>query len=210
MPDQSQDEPKSINTGLDITAAVIVFIIVLGFLAWFWAALNEWYGGFFEWIRSGKWRSILNGFAAVFSVINAFLLAFIVFIIYRINTMKPGTSETKTVAHTVLPKEEVSENWNHIRELANSSSPSDWNMAILRADALLDDILQHVGYEGATLAERLTIVDPTKVKSLDRVWSAHRLRNAIAHEPLEQHPKETIVYALRSYAEALKELGFME
>jgi hypothetical protein len=83
-------------------------------------------------------------------------------------------------------------------------------MAVIRADALLEDVLMHLGYEGATLAERLKIIDASQMPSLDRVWSAHRLRNMIVHDPLEQHTKETIIQALRSYEQALKELGMME
>ena len=83
-------------------------------------------------------------------------------------------------------------------------------MAVIRADGLLDSALLDRGYEGETVADRLKIVDSTKMPSLERVWSAHRLRNLIVHGPLEAHPKETIVYALRSYELALKELGMLK
>ena len=112
-------------------------------------------------------------------------------------------------AHTVSLEEEGGRAWDGIRDLANSGNPSDWNMAVLRADALLDDILSRQGYDGITMAERLKVVDPVKLPSLDRLWSAHRLRNMIAHDPLEQHTKETIIHALRSYEVALKELGML-
>jgi len=45
--------------------------------------------------------------------------------------------------------------------------------------------------------------------SLDRVWSAHRLRNAIAHDPMTEHTKEIIINALRAYQDALREMGVM-
>lgn len=116
-------------------------------------------------------------------------------------------TDSEGVAHTVSLERETEAAWNNIRALANSGNPSDWNMAVLRADALLDDILSHRGYQGATLVERLKVADPETLPSLDQLWSAHRLRNAIAHDPLEQHTKDTIIHALRSYETALKELG---
>jgi len=64
--------------------------------------------------------------------------------------------------------------------------------------------------EKAQFLQRLKIVDPTTLPSLDEVWSAHRLRNMIAHDPLEQHTRETIMAALRSYKRALKDLGLLE
>ena len=78
------------------------------------------------------------------------------------------------------------------------------------AGATVDDLLSHLGYEGETIAERLKIVDPTQLKSIDRVWSAHRLRNAIAHEPLQQYTREMIMHALDSYQLAFQELGFLK
>ena len=107
---------------------------------------------------------------------------------------------------TVPLEKETAANWQEIRALADSGNPSDWNMAVLRADALLEDVLAERGYEGESIAERLAIVDPSALPSLDRLWSAHRLRNMIAHDPLEQHTKETIIQALRSYEAALKDL----
>ena len=82
-------------------------------------------------------------------------------------------------------------------------------MAILRADALLDDTLREAGYEGATMADRLKVVDPNQLPSLDRIWSSHRLRNAIAHNPTDQHTRETIVSAVSSYRQAFRDLGFI-
>ena len=74
---------------------------------------------------------------------------------------------------------------------------------------IVDDVLQDLRYEGPTLADRLRIVDPTKLPSLERIWSSHRLRNIIAHEPLEQHPRETIIEALRAYEQGFRDLGFL-
>ena len=82
-------------------------------------------------------------------------------------------------------------------------------MAVLRADALLDETLRDAGYEGPTMADRLKVVDPNQLPSLDRVWSSHRLRNAIAHDPTDQYSRETIVSAIASYRAAFRDLGFM-
>ena len=95
-------------------------------------------------------------------------------------------------------------------DLMNSTNPSDWNMAVLRADALLDEILIKLGYEGETMADRLKIVNSRQIPSLERVWAAHRLRNNIAHDPLEQNTREIIVYAVKAYEQALTELGMMK
>lgn len=202
-------EPRFTVTAADITFAVLAVILILAILGVFIDRVLELYQRFLAWFYS-HWENTKRLLTAIFTVINAALIGLIIYSIRAFRELKRKPPEAKAVPHVVLPKEEVRDSWEQIRTLANSQNPSDWNMAVLRADALLDDVLRHLGYEGTTLAERLKIVDPTKLRSLDLVWSAHRLRNLIAHDPIEQHTRETIIHALRSYEQALKELGMME
>lgn len=204
------------NISTDITVAVIALIVLftlVGTLVGTGGDISGTYQKTSDWFYSEKFQKTLNNIGVVFAVINALLLVFIIWVLRRHEELRKKPileKETTPIGvETVYSQKEAEENWTHIRELANSQNPSDWNMAILRADALLDDILRHLGYEGETIADKLKIVDTTKLASIDRVWSAHRLRNSIAHDPLEQHTKETVIHALRSYELALKELGVM-
>lgn len=210
MADKEPEENLT-STTTDITIAVFVLLILLGIFGVYFDRILEWYQRFLEWFYSPRWDRFIQTVTIIFTVLNVLLITFMVATIRRFTKIvEAAPTGPPPEIHVVSPTEEVKENWEHIRELANSKNPSDWNMAIIRADALLDDILHHVGYQAETMAERLKIVDPTKLPSLDRVWSAHRLRNSIAHDPLEQHPRETIISALRSYEQALKELGMMK
>lgn len=208
LPEQKE---KLTNVTTDITVAVV---ILLALFALFGAFLNQIFGGysgFLERFYSGNLGTLYRILAVIFVFLDVLLVAFVAFVLLRftkLGRLLPG--EEAPQVHTVSPRKEITGSWIHIRELANSSNPSDWNMAVLRADALLDDALTNLRYDGVSLAERLKIVDPARLPSLERVWSAHRLRNMIAHDPLEQHTKETIIHALRSYEQALKELGVMD
>ncbi len=81
--------------------------------------------------------------------------------------------------------------WNHIRELIESGVESDWRQAIIEADIMLDDLLTQLGYQGASLGEKLRAVDPARFRTLDEAWDAHKVRNQIAHQgsayPLTDH-----------------------
>jgi hypothetical protein len=133
-----------------------------------------------------------------------------VFIIKRYNNLRHEVLEKEMVSQYVSPKQEFQENWEEIKALMASDHASDWNMAVLRADSQLDDTLRHLGYDGETIADRIKIVDPTKLKSIDRVWSAHRLRNTIAHDPLQMYTREMMTHALESYEVAFRELGMLQ
>ena len=207
---EDEKKPLITNTTVDISVAVIVLSAILSLLAAYLGTLSSGYQSFLEWWYSTRWTGFRIALMAIFLLLDALLIGFIIFVLrqyYRLIESHAQASKETTVA---APAEEIRENWIQIEGLAQSQSPSDWNMAVLRADALLNDILRDRGYEGTTMAERLKIVDPTTLPSLDEVWSAHRLRNMIAHDPLEQHTRETIMAALRSYKRALKDLGLLE
>lgn len=207
MDDDSKTKLSVITT--DITVAVVILLLAVAILGVYLNQILAWYQQLLEWFYAILDRFIWLLFI-IFGMLDIMLIGFMIFTLRRFSRLQKRPLTAETPIHIVSPKEEVRESWEHIRDLANSSNPSDWNMAVLRADAILDDILQHLGYEGTTLAERLKIVDSSKLPSIERIWSAHRLRNMIAHDPMEQHTRETIVHALRSYEEALKELGMME
>lgn len=72
--------------------------------------------------------------------------------------------------------------WKIIESHEKSENPSDWRLAILECDILLNDLLEKLGYQGDTLGERLRAVPRDGMATLDSAWEAHKIRNAIAHE----------------------------
>lgn len=69
--------------------------------------------------------------------------------------------------------------WNIVLGYFEGDEEALWRIAILEADALLDEILKSRGYEGQNLGERLK---NSKFNTIDLAWSAHKMRNRIAHE----------------------------
>jgi len=93
------------------------------------------------------------------------------------------------------------EHWQQII----SKQADDPQHAIMNADKLIDKVLGMKGYQGS-LGKKLKAA-----KSLfsdnDGLWSAHKLRNKIAHE-LNFHPKpKETHHAISSFKRALHDLG---
>jgi len=78
------------------------------------------------------------------------------------------------------------------------------NQAVMDADKLLDYSLKCYGYEG-TLGEKLKMAKG-RFSDLDGVWSAHKLRNTLAHELVELS-KDDGRHALKQFKRALNDLG---
>lgn len=100
--------------------------------------------------------------------------------------------------------------WQEIKDRLDSQNSSDWKLAVIEADSLINDILKKAGKEGENLGERLKNIEPSDFDNLQNVWEAHKLRNRIAHEPadfkLEKFEAER---AIRQFEEALKELKYI-
>ncbi len=75
--------------------------------------------------------------------------------------------------------------WEVVQDYIASKNESDWRLAIIEADALLDVVIEGSGYPGASLGERLKNAGPGAFQTYQDAWEAHRLRNRIAHEGSE-------------------------
>lgn len=70
--------------------------------------------------------------------------------------------------------------WDHIKDLVEGKSQSEWREAIIEADILLEETLTRAGYAGESVSEKLKSAD--RFASLQDAWEAHKVRNQIAHD----------------------------
>lgn len=72
--------------------------------------------------------------------------------------------------------------WMQIQAHISSQAPSDWKLAIIEADIMLEKVLNNAGYAGNTIAQKLKSASPTSFTTLQDAWDAHLIRNKIAHQ----------------------------
>lgn len=75
--------------------------------------------------------------------------------------------------------------WLKIEAHINSLTPSDWRLAVIEADIMLNDILEKLGYQGDSIGEKLKGIKREDFLTLDLAWEAHKIRNVIAHKGSE-------------------------
>ena len=99
--------------------------------------------------------------------------------------------EMHEYAHHQAEKEEkakqtdaVSTNQRWIQVLAYlfSQHASDWKLAIIEADSMLEELLDQLGFKGASLGDKLKSADQETFRGLTAAWEAHTIRNKIAHD----------------------------
>jgi hypothetical protein len=84
-----------------------------------------------------------------------------------------------------IPPAIGNDKWQRVIIHINSDNPSDWKLAILECDIMLDDILEKMGYNQGTIGDKLKAVEPSDFTNIESAWEAHKIRNAIAHEGSE-------------------------
>jgi hypothetical protein len=99
---------------------------------------------------------------------------------------------TKEIEHKMITDHEsplpskavdgTNRRWSRIVDHLNSENESDWRLAVLEADLILEDMLEKIGYPGATIGDKLKGIERSDFNTIDQAWEAHRTRNLIAHE----------------------------
>ena len=96
--------------------------------------------------------------------------------------------------------------WMKIEQSVARDNESSWHLAILNADKLLDKALRERGFKGQTMGERMKSAKDSW-KNTNHVWTAHKLRNQIAHETQAKVTYDTTRRALEAYKQGLKDMG---
>lgn len=93
-----------------------------------------------------------------------------------------------------------------IENKLRQENPASFMTTIIESDKLLDKAMIEMGAPGKTMGDRLKRVGD-RFSNLNAVWRAHKLRNAIAHEPDIEVSYKQAANALEIYKQALKDLG---
>jgi hypothetical protein len=128
------------------------------------------------------WLQVFALFASFFLVLG------IIYSIVRINHIRAKEKERYESAVVMTfanvpakPAPVRNERWEHVLKLAESESETDWRLAIIEADIILNDLVSRMQYPGETLGEKLKGVERSDFLTIDNAWEAHKVRNEIAH-----------------------------
>ena len=127
---------------------------------------------------------LLSGaYTLIALLIAAFFLILIIYWIMRIAKVREKDEQKlgKMIAIEPVSKRK-NEKWEAVMHHIGSDNPSDWRLAIIEADNILDEMTQAIGYRGDDLGERLKQVKPGDFLTLQSAWEAHKVRNRIVHE----------------------------
>lgn len=102
------------------------------------------------------------------------------------------------------------ERWSKTLDYLFSQHSSDWKLAIIEADSMLEELMTQMGFKGENLGEKLKSANQESFPKLSTAWEVHTIRNRIAHEglafELSQHEAKRII---AMYEEIFHSYGFI-
>lgn len=170
---------------------------------------------FFKNFDFSSWASDIK---IIFLVLAAFFVALGIFSMFKARALLRhghknyrGHGASPVAKHEPEPEQAPAVNssseWEQIKQRANSVREADWKLSIIEADKLVDDTLKQLGYAGETMGERLMLIAPDQLMSLQDLWDAHKLRNLLVHKMSYQVRHEQVLAAIDAFDRVLRELG---
>ncbi len=100
--------------------------------------------------------------------------------------------------------------WKRIRRRMRGPNMSEWKLAIIEADRLMDDLLRSSGLRALHSDERYKQLSPENLSNLEELLEAHQIRNRCAQEPDFQLSKEEAIRVLRVFKKSFQEFGLLD
>ncbi|MFA6183802.1 MAG: hypothetical protein WC682_01730 [Parcubacteria group bacterium] len=103
----------------------------------------------------------------------------------------------------LVSKKKMQRTWQEIENRLKTKSISQYKVAILEADKLVDEVLMNIGFGGVNMKERLEKANVNQVEEIDNLIEAHEIRNKIIQDDNFHVDKTEAARVIELYREFL-------
>lgn len=149
------------------------------------------------------------GIARIFFIIvSVAMAALAVLFAFKSNWLEHSYWEDTTEFMTFRPHgvKKMLKVWNKIKARLDTGLESEYKLAVMEGDSVLDDILRKMGYKGESLGERLEKLTPATLPNLEDIKEGHKMRTNILHNPDQGLSLDEAKKTLFAYEKALESL----
>ena len=166
-----------------------------------------------DFFKNFDFGALFSDVKTIFIILSWVLGALFVVILIKLwRSLKPGiikdieniVSELNPPAPAVAAYDN---RWEEIKSHVVSFNEAEWKLAVIEADKFVDDALKKGGFPGETMGERLMLMKPDQLLTLQGLWDAHKLRNLLVHDANYQINHRQAVVAVEFFESVLQELG---
>jgi hypothetical protein len=163
--------------------------------------------GFFSSIYHSRPFLVFEIFAGIYSLI---LFANIVLLLILRDVGSHYRVGVKGMDIPLVSKTKMKKRWDKVKQRLGMDEISQFKVAIIEADAIVDEILGGIGYQGSNMSEKLEQAAPAHLdEHLDTLKNAHLIRNRIVHDPTFQLDKKAAEEVVETYENFLKYLDYL-
>lgn len=164
-----------------------------------------------SYLTSAEIQATLFPVQVAFMAIIAILLGIIIFILLRTHYLQWLFFQDFVQFITMRPfgAKKITRQWNKTLERLETGSESEYKLAVIEADDILDASLKRMGYAGQTLEEKLGKLSSATLPNIQQLYEIHHLRNNIVHDPDYRLALEEAKKALDVYNQAFRDLQIL-
>lgn len=123
----------------------------------------------------------------IFISVGIILLAAITILLSKASWLKYSILEDWTEFFVYRPfgVKKTFKQWAKILKRLEAENETEYKLAVIEADSLLDEVLNKMGIEGEVLGEKLKQLKlkPGILPNFEEIRQAHKIRNNIVHDP---------------------------
>ena len=162
----------------------------------------------FQWLSGIPWGNIFFTLRIVFIVLDIILIILFVYVFFKSLPFRPKfVFNPKPDKKSLLVRDAtLKKHWQEIIRKAYNSPPQSLTLGIIEADGFIDDILKRMGLKGEHMADRLESLGNRGLKTVEKLWKVHKIRNDLVHTPGFILSLTDAKGVLRNYELFLKEI----
>lgn len=107
-------------------------------------------------------------------------------------------------AELVNKKGKLRKKWDGVMARMKSGNESEYKVAVIEADNIIDDLIARMKYPGENFGERLEGINPGQIENIEEIKIAHEVRNRIIHDESFALTKEEAEKVIGYYEEFLR------
>lgn len=144
----------------------------------------------------------------LFISIFIFFLISIIYFLKKTHWMewRFGEGRKEFLTEQSYEVKKISETWAGIDNRLKTDLESEYKLAIIEADGLLEEVLEKIGFAGKDFKERLEKMTLDQLPDIDKVKKVHEIRGSIIRDPDYRLSLDNAKKIIGVYREALESL----
>jgi len=143
-----------------------------------------------------------------FIAFSIFLMGFIIFALINSSWLKRLILDDASEFLTYRPAgiRKLERDWRKITSRLDTGLESEYKLALIEADNIMDETLKRMGYGGETLGERLEKLTTATLPNIEAVKEAHKIRGNVIHDPDYRLSLDAAKKVLTTYEKAFRDI----